>query len=179
MVDCGVHMIDLARWWLGSEVVRHRVAAAWVEDYEAPDHLYLHLDHADGAHTMIEESCTYCHTAAEPIFLYHHHLIGTGGVIRYEMESGLFEVRSSQGTLRLPKPEGKNFHALYAAFAEALETGRRDLLPSGQEGRIATRIARQATDAAIAGRPASLIEKVAASPAGGRSPSAALPAAPG
>ncbi len=40
MVDCGVHQIDLARWWLGDEVARTTVAAAWVSDYEAPDHVY-------------------------------------------------------------------------------------------------------------------------------------------
>ena len=56
MVDCGVHQIDLARWWLGSEVARWSAAGAWVDDYEAPDHLYLHMDHECGAHSMVEIS---------------------------------------------------------------------------------------------------------------------------
>jgi predicted dehydrogenase len=51
MVDCGVHQIDLARWWLGSEVATHHGFGAWVADYEAPDHQYLHLTHENGIHT--------------------------------------------------------------------------------------------------------------------------------
>lgn len=54
MVDCGVHQIDLARWWLESEVEWQRGIGVWVEDYQAPDHLYLHMGHARGAHTMVE-----------------------------------------------------------------------------------------------------------------------------
>ena len=49
MVDRGVHQIDLARWWLQQEVVRWSGHGVWVEDYEAPDHLYLHMDHAGRA----------------------------------------------------------------------------------------------------------------------------------
>ena len=67
MVDCDVHSIDLARHWLGSEVARHTALGAWVADYEAPDHMWLHLDHESGAHTMVEMSFTYGHTAKEPI----------------------------------------------------------------------------------------------------------------
>src|SRR5579862_3708127 len=40
MIDCGVHLIDLARWWLESDVIRCTGAGAWVEDYTAPDHVW-------------------------------------------------------------------------------------------------------------------------------------------
>ncbi|MDB5084605.1 MAG: putative dehydrogenase, partial [Bacilli bacterium] len=40
MVDCGVHQIDLARWWLKSEVKYQHVEGAWVDEYDAPDHMY-------------------------------------------------------------------------------------------------------------------------------------------
>ncbi|MBC8065916.1 MAG: Gfo/Idh/MocA family oxidoreductase, partial [Chlorobia bacterium] len=62
MVDCGVHSVDLARMWLGTDPVRIHGEGAWVADYEAPDHMYLHLDHSCGAHTMVEMSFTFCHT---------------------------------------------------------------------------------------------------------------------
>jgi hypothetical protein len=41
MVDCGVHQIDLARWWLDSEVRWQRGLGVWIDDYEAPDQLPL------------------------------------------------------------------------------------------------------------------------------------------
>jgi len=63
LVDCGVHQIDLARWWLASEVDRFTCHGAWVDDYEAPDHTWLHLDMTSGAHILVENSYSYSHTA--------------------------------------------------------------------------------------------------------------------
>jgi len=149
MVDCGVHQIDLARWWTGSEVIREVCAAAWIEDYEAPDHMWLHLDHESGVHSMVEMSFAYNHTATEPVVYFSYDLIGTEGVIRYDREADLFDVRSSRGTQRLQRHHEKDFDGMYAAFARALETGDRGNLPSGEDGLIATRIARRATEEVI------------------------------
>ncbi|HOZ50155.1 MAG TPA: Gfo/Idh/MocA family oxidoreductase [Candidatus Hydrogenedentes bacterium] len=152
LVDCGVHQIDLARWWLGSEIVRQQSAGAWLEDYEAPDHVYVHLDHANGAHTAVEMSYSYCHTAKEPVYHYVYDLIGTEGVIRYTGETHTLEVRSSAGTTTEEFAGGKNFVGLYQEFARAVETGEPGNMPTAEDGRIATRIARTATDHAIANR---------------------------
>ena len=152
LVDCGVHDIDLARWWLGSEVAKWTATGAWVEDYQAPDHIYLHMDHDNGAHTMVEISYTFTHTAADPIYHLTYHLIGTEGLIRHEMENNLLEVRNSTGTQQLECTGAKNFDDMYAAFARALEKGSSDELPTGEDGLEATRIARTATEEAIARR---------------------------
>jgi predicted dehydrogenase len=63
MVDCGTHQIDLSLFWLGSEVVAFSSHGAWVDEYEAPDHIWLHLDHANGTHSMIEMSYSCHHTS--------------------------------------------------------------------------------------------------------------------
>jgi predicted dehydrogenase len=152
MVDCGAHQIDLARWWLGSEIVRHHGVGAWLENYEAPDHMYLHLDHASGAHTMVEISYSYCHTAKDPIYRFIYELIGTEGVIRYDTREDVFEVRSSSDTEQFPRGGTKNFDAMYASFAKALESGSPGDMPTGEDGMISTRIAREATEEAIARR---------------------------
>jgi len=152
MMDCGVHQIDLARWWLGSEVVHQHAHAAWADEYEAPDHVYLHLDHASGAHTMVEMSYSHGHTAAEPISHFCYEIIGTDGLIRYDRERQLFEVRNPAGTRALPWDHEKNFAGTCAAFARALETGEPGDLATGDDGLIATRIARIATEQVIADR---------------------------
>jgi len=152
MVDCGVHDIDLARWWTKSEVVRFEGMGSWVQDYAAPDHMWLHMDHANGAHTMAELSFTYCHTAKEPVHKYLYDLIGTDGVIRYDGLTGILEVRSSEGTQTIGVEQGKNFGDMYNGFAKALETGLPGNLASAEDGMIATRIARKATEDAIAKR---------------------------
>ncbi|MBT4141328.1 MAG: Gfo/Idh/MocA family oxidoreductase [Candidatus Latescibacteria bacterium] len=152
MVDCGVHQIDLARWWLNSEVIDFRAEGVWVDEYEAPDHMYVHLDHENGAHTMVEMSYSYCYTAKEPIAHFTYQLIGTDGLIRFDREQKIFEVRNTEGTQPLPFAGEKNFKGMYDAFSEALQTGGSDVLPTGEDGRIATHIARTATEQAMAAR---------------------------
>ena len=153
LVDCGVHDIDLARWWLGSEVVDWTASGAWVDEYEAPDHVYLNMDHENGAHTMVEISYSYAHTAAEPVNYLSYDLIGTEGVIRWEMERGQLEVRTVEGTQTERFEPGKNFEGMYAAFARALERGDHGDMPTGEDGLAATRIARAATEEVMAARP--------------------------
>lgn len=150
MVDCGVHQIDLARFWLGSEVRQWQAAGAWVDEFEAPDHMYLHMDHENGAHTMVEISYSYCYTAKEPINQFVYELVGTGGVIRYDRNAKLFEMRTAAGTESLPFSPEKNFAGMYQAFAEALATGHSDTLPTAEDGLVAARISRSATDTLIA-----------------------------
>ena len=152
MVDCGVHQIDLARFWLGSEVRAWQAAGAWVDEFAAPDHMYLHMEHENGAHTMVEISYSYCHTAREPINQFMYELIGTGGIIRYDRGAKLFEMRNGEGTTTFPFSGEKNFGGMYRAFADALATGASDTLPTAGDGRIAARISRRATDELIAGR---------------------------
>jgi predicted dehydrogenase len=149
MVDCGVHQIDLARFWLGSEVQSWQAAGAWLDEYDAPDHMYLHMDHENGAHTMVEISYSYCYTAKEPINQFVYELIGTEGVIRYDRGAKLFEMRTPDGTVRMPFSPEKNFAGMYEAYAVALETGVSDTLPTATDGLVAARISRNATDALI------------------------------
>src|SRR5438270_8013374 len=60
MIDCGVHQIDLARWWTGSEIKKFTAHGTRVDDDHAcPDHVYIHMTHANGVHTMVESSFSY------------------------------------------------------------------------------------------------------------------------
>lgn len=154
MVDCGVHAIDLARCWLGKEPVSWSGHGAWVEGFDAPDHVYLHMDHEGGAHTMVEMSFTYTHTAKDPISYFHYHLIGTDGVLLYDRDAGRFEIRNSRGYEPLPWSHEKNFHGMYAAWRDALRSGDLGDFPSARDGILATRIANDATREAMQRRKA-------------------------
>lgn len=148
MVDCGTHQIDLARWWLGQEIVAEAGHGAWIDPQAYPDHVWLHLTHAGGAHTMIEMSYSYLHTAKEPRFdQFRYELIGTEGVIRYDHETASFEVRNTAGTQALTfDKEAKNFTGAYQAFAHFLTTGESGDLGSVHDGLEAVRLARVATE---------------------------------
>ncbi len=152
MVDCGVHQIDLARWWLGQEVVDYHAQAAWVGEYEAPDHVYLHLNHAGGAHTMVEMSFSYGHTARDVTPMFTYDLIGSGGYLRYNRDGYILDAHAGDRTIRVPGTSEKDFPAMHAAFAEVLRKGEPGDFPQGRDGLIATKIARDATNEVIASR---------------------------
>jgi len=150
MVDCGVHQIDLARWWIDSEVMDYSAQAAWIdEEYEAPGHMWLHMEHESGCHTMVEMSFAYTHTAKEPISLFTYEIIGTDGIIRYDRNGWKFELRNGYETRELVGASEKNFTGMYHAWARALRTGDFSELPTGRDGIAATRIARTTTEECI------------------------------
>ena len=154
LVDCGVHQIDLALWWTGKDVIRQSSAAAWVEEHDAPGHIWAHLDLEDGVHAAVELSFSYCQTALEPRDTFTYELIGTDGLIRYERDGWKFEVRNSHGTQYLPGSGEKDFHGMYAAWRDSLYAGALvSGMPSAQDGLRVTRIARKATDDAMAAAP--------------------------
>ncbi|MBC7807428.1 MAG: Gfo/Idh/MocA family oxidoreductase [Akkermansiaceae bacterium] len=151
MVDCGVHQIDLARWWTGSEITDYTAHAAWVdEEFEAPSHMWLHMDHDNGCHTAVEMSFAYTHTAKEPISMFTYDIIGTDGILHYDREGWKFEMRNGTETVRMPGSSEKNFVGMYHAWARALRTGDFSGLPNGRDGMVATRTARTATEECIA-----------------------------
>lgn len=152
MVDCGTHQIDLAQWWLGSAVVRAAGHGAWADEYEAPDHVYAHLDHDNGAHTMVEMSYSYGHTMKDPESYFAYQVIGTQGVIVYDRNIGRFELRNAQGTQVMPFHHEKDFAGMYRAYAKALETGEAGDLPTAVDGLRVTDLAVDVTEQAIAGR---------------------------
>jgi predicted dehydrogenase len=152
MVDCGVHQIDLARWWLSSDVVRFKGHGAWVDEYKAPDHVWVHMDHENGAHSMIESSFSYGHTARQQRPHYVFEVIGTGGVVRYDHDHKKFELRTRTEMKELAWHAEKNFEGMYEQFVQAVRTGEAGTLASGRDGIVATRIAREATEQAMAER---------------------------
>lgn len=149
MVDCGVHQIDLARWWLGSEVASQHGIGVWLDDYVAPDHMYLHMAHECGAHTMVEMSFSYNTTSKEPHTHFLYELIGTDGVIRYNREDHSFELRNSHGTQHFPWHPEKSFTGMYTELLNALQNQSPGNMPTADDGIKATKIAMAATDQAI------------------------------
>ncbi|MEO1236092.1 MAG: Gfo/Idh/MocA family oxidoreductase [Planctomycetota bacterium] len=152
MVDCGTHQIDLAQWWLGSAVVRAQGFGAWADEYDAPDHVWAHLDHADGAHTCVEMSYSYGHTTKDADSSFVYELIGSDGVIVYDRNIGRFELRDARGVHRMPFHHEKDFAGMHRAFRDALETGEPGDLPTAEEGLRVTDLAVQTTEQAVAGR---------------------------
>lgn len=152
VVDCGTHQIDLAMFWLGSDIIRHTGHGAWVDEYEAPDHVWLHMDHACGAHTLVEISYSYHHTSKNSHTEFVYELIGSEGVIRYHLENQQFTMENGSGRHEFTFYPAKSFSGMYREWAHALTSGHSDLLATAEDGMRVVDIAREATDEAIAKR---------------------------
>lgn len=149
MIDCGTHQIDLAQFWLRSDIIRYSGHGAWVEEYAAPDHLWLHLDHANGVHTMVEISYSYHQVSKVRRREFVYELIGTEGVIRYDREARSFHMDTGNGRECLPFSDEKNFAGMYKTFASALTDGTSSLLPTGANSLMTTKVALRGTLQAI------------------------------
>lgn len=146
MIDCGAHQIDLAKFWLNSEVISFTGRGAWVDEYEAPDHVWLHMDHANGAHTCVEISYSYHHTTKNLKKEFIYELIGTKGVIRYQTRDKLFHMETAEGSVDFEHHDEKSFYGLYGEWANALRTGSSDFLTTAEGGMEVVRIASSATE---------------------------------
>lgn len=145
MIDCGVHQIDLARWWAGSEIVEFTGHGTRIDDDHAcPDHVYIHARHDNGVHSMMESSFSYGHTCREQQVHYRFEAIGTDGVIGFDRESDCFRLARPAGTTRFAFTQDKSFSAMYGQFRDAIQAGDVGPLASGADGIIATSIARKA-----------------------------------
>ena len=73
-------------------------------------------------------------------------------MIRYDANAKSFRMENTSGTHEFAYHHEKSFSGMYAEWAEALNTGKSDLLPGGEDGMKVADIARRATDAAIMNR---------------------------
>ncbi len=152
LIDCGVHQIDLIRWMTGREVVSADGFGAWVAKYDAPDHLSCHLSLEGGITASVEVSFTYGHTAREPQSIFTYELIGTGGVARYDRNGYVLEARTGDEVIRAEGSSEKNFDGMYQQFARYMTSGEVGALASPDDALVATKIAIECTDRAVARR---------------------------
>ncbi len=148
MVDCGTHQIDLATFWLDSGVASYSGFGAWIDKYEAPEHIWLHMDHDCGAHTLVEISFAYHHTTKNPKSEFIYELIGSDGVIRYHREAKTFTMENGNGRQEIEFSSEKSFSGMYEAWSHHLHnpSDPSTLLADGEQGRRVIDIARTVTD---------------------------------
>jgi len=149
LVDCGTHQIDLANFWLGSPVKAFSGHGAWIDGYEAPEHIWLHMDHDCGAHTVVEVGYAYCHNTKNHCSEFIYELVGTDGIIRYHREAGQFFLENAAGKQDFEYHHEKSFAGMYQEWSRFLNTGVGELLVDGEQGLRVVEIAREVTDRLI------------------------------
>ena len=150
LLDCGIHLVDLLTFWTDALPVSCHGHGAWADEYEAPDHVWAHIDLENGAHAMVETSFSYGHTCSNRLSRYGYEIIGTHGVIRFDRDANLFEIQNGRGSRTLPIGAIKDFGAFDAAYIEAVRSGDFSQLPTAEDAARAGRMVREATRQAVA-----------------------------
>lgn len=143
--DCGMHYVDIARWYARSEFATWHAQAVRMWDYKDPWWLQCHGTFANGVVFDITQGHVYGQLSARQTHNSYVDIVGTKGIARmtHDFRTAVVELHGVTETHRIERPYGgKNIDVLCDRFAESLATGRRDeRLPSFRDAAIASEYA--------------------------------------
>ena len=128
LLDQGVHLIDLSRWFLGDFVAVHGHVASWFWDMPVEDNGFLALRTARGQLAWLHASCT------EWKNLFSFELFGKGGKLQIDGLGGSYGVERLAFYRMLPQMgppettiweypgEDRSWHDEFRHFAECVRT---------------------------------------------------------
>ena len=126
--DCGMHYVDIARWYAGSEFKTWNAQAVRMWNYKEPWWLQCHGTFENGVVFDITQGHVYGQLAKDQTHNSYIDIIGTKGIARmtHDFKTAIVELHGVTQTHRLIQPYGgKNIDVLCKLFAESIETGRR------------------------------------------------------
>ena len=143
--DCGMHYVDIARWYAESEFKTWNAQAIRMWDYKDPWWLQCHGTFENGIVFDITQGHVYGQLAEKQTHNSYIDIIGTKGIARmtHDFKTAVVELHGVTQTHRIERPfGGKNIDVLCDLFAQSLETGvRNESLPSFRDAAIASEYA--------------------------------------
>lgn len=140
--DCGMHYVDLARWYAGSEYKTWHAQAIRMWDYKEPWWLQCHGTFENGVVFDITQGFVYGQLSAKQTHNSYVDIIGTKGIVRmsHDFRTAVVELHGVNTTLRLEQPYGgKNIDTMCERFAESIDSGvRHPALPCLRDAAIAS-----------------------------------------
>lgn len=151
--NCGMHYVDVARWYAGGEYVpgqwHVQGAACW--GVEHPWWLNAHGVFSNGVVFDITQGFTFGQLAKDKSESCGLEALGTLGVICYShnFETVRLELRGINETVLKEGPYGsKNIDVMVEVFARSLDAGRNLGYPTAQDGVIASKVSAEMVAAA-------------------------------
>ncbi|WP_295936113.1 Gfo/Idh/MocA family oxidoreductase [uncultured Alistipes sp.] len=140
--DCGMHYVDIARWYAGSEFKTWNAQAVRMWNYKDPWWLQAHGTFENGVVFDITQGHVYGQLAEKQTHNSYIDIIGTKGIARmtHDFKTAIVELHGVSQTHRIVQPYGgKNIDTLCKLFAQSLETGKRsEALPEFRDAAIAS-----------------------------------------
>lgn len=140
--DCGMHYIDIARWYAASEYKTMHSQAVRMWSYKDPWFLQAHGTFANGVMFDITQGHVYGQLSKDQTHNAYIDIIGTKGIARmsHDFKMATVELHGVSRTERIVRPYGeKNIDVLIDRFADSIMTGRRHPdLPTFRDAAIAS-----------------------------------------
>ncbi len=148
--DCGMHYVDITRWYAESEFKTCNAQAIRLWDYKDPWFLQCHGTFDNGIVYDITQGHVYGQLSKDQTHNSYIDIIGTKGIARmtHDFKTAVVEIRGVNKTIREERKfGGKNIDVLCDLFADSIETGKRHpMLPQFRDSAIASEFAWNALD---------------------------------
>ncbi len=154
--DCGMHYVDVARWYAGSEYDQWHAQGVRMWSEPEPWWVAVHGTFQNGIAFEITQGFMYGQMAKDWVMRCYFEAIGTLGVARFH-HNGQNVHLEMHGVNRTVRKDGlyggKKLDVMIDTFARSLEAGRNLGLPAAADAVVASRTSQQMHDAAAAARP--------------------------
>ena len=132
--DCGMHYVDIARWYAGSDYKTWNAQGIRMWDYKDPWWIQCHGTFHNGVVFDITQGFVYGQLSKDQTHNAYTDIIGTKGIVRmtHDFKTATVELHGVNRTLCLQQPfGGKNLDKLCKQMAASIRSGIRDnRLPS-------------------------------------------------
>ena len=124
--DCGMHYVDIARWYVGCEFKTWSAQAIRMWDYKDPWWLQCHGTFENGVVFDITQGHVYGQLSKDKTHNSYIDIIGTKGIIRmtHDFNTAVVELHGINQTQKEERTfGGKNIDTLCHLFADSIESG--------------------------------------------------------
>ncbi len=143
--DCGMHYVNIARWYAESEYRTWHAQGMRMWNYKDPWWVQAHGTFENGVVFDITQGFVYGQLSKNQTHNSYVDIIGTKGIMRmtHDFKTAVVELRGVTKTERVEKPfGGKNIDILCRLFAESVISGERSpMLPTFKDSAIASEFA--------------------------------------
>ncbi len=140
--DCGMHYVDILRWYAESEFKTWNAQGMRMWGYKDPWWLTCSGTFANGVVFNVTQGFVYGQLSKDQTHNSYIDIIGTKGIARmtHDFKTAVVELRGVGRTERIKRPYGgKNMDVLCEKFAQAVISGRADpSLPTFRDAMIAS-----------------------------------------
>src|SRR3984957_2838561 len=154
--DCGMHYVDVARWYAKSEFKTWHAQGVRMWSYKDPWWVQAHGAFANGIVFDITQGFVYGHLAKKKTTSCYVDLIGTRGIcrMRHDFKNATIDCHGVRQTLQKTLPfNDKKLDVMCDIFARSIKAGKNLGFPTVRDGAIASEVAWAMLDDAVKNNP--------------------------